>query len=379
MPKISFLIFCLIFCTVSFGVAAMAALIPSIAAHFGVSPDYAIRLTWLYMLPYGVVALFWAPLTRIIKIKKILLFATAGFFLSALLFSLSRSIHQAFIFRFLMGAFACSFVPLSLITVGKVIDAESKAKYVGTFFGLSYISTLVSVFLSGFIHWRIIYLIPAVSSLAIFALVLTHLHDFDFRKTSFKISYLETLKDKNASRFFLVIILGSMLYHSLQQRLGVYLSQTFSLTQVVISTIFTIATLAAIAFEFSGGFLSSRFGNLRVARIGFILMSVFTLGLIFTRQYRPLFFFIVLWGSGWALTHVGLSTHLTNFPDRILRDASSLNSSLRFSAGGLGAFLGGVLVTMAGFKFLFWLVAVSIFLLGFYLEKFLNGGKKSHG
>ncbi len=371
MPKLSFYIFCLMFFAVSFGVAATAALIPSIALYFGVTKEYALPLTWLYMLPYGVFALVWAPFTRVVKVRKILLFTTLGFFLASLFFSLSKSIEQAFVFRFLMGCFGCSFVPLVLITIGKVVSRKDKAKYIGIFFTLSYISTFISVSLSGFFATAplLLYLIPAFLSLAVFILVATHLHDFDFRVEKFKISYLDTLKDKQAVNFFIVIMLSSFLYHSLQQRLGIYLSESFSLGQIAISSIFAVATLSAIIFEFSGGFLSSRFGNVKISSFGFILMSIFVFFLIFIQKHQLIFFLITLWGCGWALTHVGLSSHLTQFPDRILRDASSLNSALRFSFGGLGAFLGGVLVSLAGFKVLFIIVGLSIFFLGFNLKR----------
>ena len=374
MSKSSFYIFCLMFFVVSFGVVATAALIPSIAVYFGVTKEVALPLTWLYMLPYGVFALVWVPFTRVIKVRRILIFTTLGFFLSSLFFSLSKSIEQAFVFRFLMGCFGCSFVPLVFITIGKVISQKDKAKYIGTFFALSYISTFISVSLSGFFARAplLLYLIPACLSLVVFILVVTHLHDFDFRVEKFKISYLDTLKDKQAINFFIVIMLGSSLYHSLQQNLGIYLSESFFLEQAAISSIFAVATLSAIIFELAGGFLSSRFGNIKVSGIGFILMSVFVISLIFIQNYQAIFFLVTLWGCGWALTHVSLSSHLTQFPDRILRDASGLNSALRFSFGGLGAFLGGVLVSVAGFRALFIIVGLSIFFLGINLKRVVH-------
>lgn len=379
MQKSSFVIFCLMFFAVSFGVAAMAALIPSIAFYFGVSKEAAMPLTWLYMLPYGAFALIWAPLTRVVKVKKILLFTTFAFFVASLAFSLSANLGQAFMFRFFMGCMGCSFVPLVLITVGKSVTAKQKAKYIGIFFALSYVSTFVSMLLSGFLHWRVVYLIPALLSLAVFFLVFNHLEDFDFRKARFKISYLETLKNKQALSFFIAIMLGSLIYHSLQQRLGLYLSNTYSLKQVMISSIFTVSTLSAIIFEFSGGILCSRFGNIKVSRLGFILMSIFALFLIFIKDYQKIFFLIIFWGSGWALTHVGLSSHLAHFPDKILRDSSSLNSSLRFAFGGLGAFLGGIMVSFLGFKAFFVIIALSVFLLGFYLNKIITVKKECYG
>lgn len=379
MPRTSFLIFCLMFFTVSFGVAAMAALIPSMASYFKISTEAALPLTWLYMLPYGVFALIWAPLTRVIKLKKILIWTTLGFCLASLAFSLSTNIRQALVFRFFMGCMGCSFVPLALITIGKAVPVNEKSRYIGIFFGISYVSTFISVFLSGFLPWRILYLIPALLALFVSALIVRYLDDFDFTKTRFKISYLDTLKNKQALSFFIVIMLGSFLYHSLQQRLGVYLSQTYSLTQVVISSIFAVAMLSAMIFEFGGGALCARFGNIKISRLGFILMSVFALFLIFVKDYQKVFFLIIFWGSGWALTHVGLSSHLAHFPDKILRDAASLNSSLRFSFGGLGAFLGGALVSVIGFKAFFIAIAVSVFFLGFYLNKIINGRKECYG
>lgn len=374
MPKVSFYIFCLMFFAISFGVSAIAALIPSLAIYFGIAKAQALPLTWLYMLPYGVFALIWAPFSRIFKVRKIFLVTTIGFFLSSLFFSLSKSIEQALVFRFLMGCFGCSFVPLVLITIGKVIPSKEKAKTIGVFFAFSYLSNLISVFLSGFFpdFPLRLYLIPSIVSLLVFILVLTRLEDFDFRVDKFKISYLDTLKDKKAVNFFIVVMLGSLLFHGLQQRLGIYLSESFSLSQMAISSVFTVSILAAIIFEFSGGFLSARFGNIKISSVGFILMSVFAFSLIFIGNYKLIFLTITLWGAGMALTHVGLASHLTLFPDRILRDASSLNSSLRFSFGGLGAFLGGLLVSIAGFKVLFITIGLSIFFLGLNLKRIIK-------
>jgi len=372
MPKLSFFIFCLMFFALSFGVAAMAALVPSVAVDFDVIPEQAIKLTWLYMLPYGLVALIWGPLSRGFKLRRLLLAVSSGFFLSSLGFSLSGTIKQAFLFRFLMGSFGCGFVPLAFITIGKSIKARDKSRYIGALFAVSYLSTFISVFLSGFLYWRFIYLVPAFLSLVVFILVLTCLHDFDFRSKAFKISYYRTFRDKKALRLFLVIMASSFFYHSLQQRLGLYLSEYFSLKQFIISLIFTVSTFSSIGAEFLGGFFASRFGNVRIARFGFFLMAGFCLLLFGINDYRFLFAAIFLWGSGWSLTHVGISTYLTGLKDSVLRDASSLNSALRFSFGGLGAFAGGLLATsIGGFHILFVIVAASVLMLGLFLGRIL--------
>ncbi|MFA7677416.1 MAG: MFS transporter [Candidatus Omnitrophota bacterium] len=372
MSKVSFSIFCLMFVALSFGVAAMAALVPSISSEFGAPPAKAISLTWLYMLPYGLGALLWPALTQKVKVKNLLIWASGGFCASAFLFSLSTSLNQAFVFRFLMGCFGCSFVPLALITIGKAVVVQKKGKYIGILFGLSYVSTLLSVFLSGFLSWRIIYLIPGVLSLGVIFLIARHLSDFDFRLPKFGFSYLSTLADKKALKFFAVIAIASFFYHGLQQRLGLYLSDSYNLPQMMISLIFTASILGATIFEFAGGFLSNRLGNIRISRYGFILMSIFSLSLIFIGNYKYLFFVVVFWGSGWGLTHVGLSSYLTHFPDKILRDSSGLNSSLRYAFGGMGALAGGIIAGLGGFNFLFAVVGACIFCLGVFLKKIIE-------
>ncbi|MBN3039702.1 MAG: MFS transporter, partial [Candidatus Omnitrophica bacterium] len=173
---------------------------------------------------------------------------------------------------------------------------------------------------------------------------------------------------------------SSFLYHSLQQRLGVYFSQIFSLKQLIISSIFTVSTFSSIAFEFLGGIFSSRFGFVKITRIGFFLMSIFSFSLVFVNDYKLLYALIALWGIGWALSHVGLSSRLTHFEDSIMRDASSLNSSLRFAFGGLGALAGGIFAyDLGSYKLLFFIVTLFIFMLGVFLNRIINEGEESYG
>jgi predicted MFS family arabinose efflux permease len=61
----------------------------------------------------------------------------------------------------------------------------------------------------------------------------------------------------------------------------------------------------------------------------------------------PLFLLPALmlaWGLGWTFNHAGVSTLLTDLPEKFLNEAASLNSSLRFVSGGLGVVLSGWLM-----------------------------------
>ena len=372
MSKRDFFLFCISFFTLSFGVAAMGALVPSISVYFGVDHSRAARLVWLYMLPYGICALVWSPLTRVMTVKKIFLFTMLGYSLATLGFSFSATLKQAYVFRFLMGCFGCSFVPLILITIGKTVNKGKKSKYIGILFALSYVSTCVSMFLSGLIPWRGLYLIPAILSFLIFLIMPLTLDEFDFRGERFKISYAATFRDRQAVHFFIVVVLVSFLYHSIQQWLGVYFKTQYGLQQVLISSILTVSTVSATGAEFLGGILATRLGNISIARIGFIVMAFFCGAVLFLRLYQLFFIAMIFWGGGWALTHVGLSSHLAHFPDGILRDTSSLNSSLRFFAGGIGVWIGGISISSLGFMTHFLVVGTLFFIIGFFLRKTLK-------
>ena len=176
------------FITLSFSVAATTALVPAIARYFKVNPISAGRLVWLYMLPYGLFALLWAPLTHKFRIHRLFAFSMGMFSLSSLGLSFASSIQMAFIFRFLMGVFASSFVPLGLIIIGKEVPAEKKPKYIGLLFSLSFFSSLTGVFLSGMLFWRIIYFIPAVLAGA-GAYLIVRLARLDYRVKNISISY----------------------------------------------------------------------------------------------------------------------------------------------------------------------------------------------
>jgi predicted MFS family arabinose efflux permease len=374
MDKKSFFILCGIFITLSFSVSATSALIPSIATYFGASKILAGKLVWIYMLPYGICALLWAPLSRRLSLKKIIVFNLFFFSLSSFLVSGASSLRVAFLGRLGMGVFGSSFIPLSLVIIGKEIKENLRPRYIGFLFSLSFSSSLCGVFLSGIVFWRIIYFFPAISSFILSLLSILFLENFSYKK-KFKISYLEAFKEKRVLKLFVVISLCSFFYHSIHQWLGVYLSR-LDFNQFLISSVFTVSSLVAIIGENIGGFFASRLGKIKVSSLGLLSMSIFLFFLIFIKKWL-VFILVIFWGLGWSFNHVGLSSILTSLPDEFLRESSSLNSSLRFFFGGLGSYLGGRSISFLGFKIHFLLVGIFIFLLSLNLKKFLliEGGR----
>ncbi|MFH1692258.1 MAG: MFS transporter [Candidatus Omnitrophota bacterium] len=344
MKKITFIILCLEGAVLSFNVAASAALIPSIALEFGLSQFIVAKIIWLYMLPYGVAALFYGPLVRLVDAKKVEMACMMFFAIANLSAALSGNIYILFISRFFMGLFGASVIPLGLILIARHIEDKKRGKFVGIFFSATFVASLLGLFLSGILYWRLIYLIPAIAGLLLFFVILFYLPSFRGDATGFKMHYASAFKDRKVLVVFSYIFLISLFYHGIQQWLGVYFSQRLLFGQFFISMLITLTSFSGIFGEVAGGYLADKMGRLKTMNFGIIFMILSVFALIFKMPVYISAVIMVIWGFGWTLNHAGLSTLLTDLPKKFLNEAASLNSSVRFISGGLGAALSGVLM-----------------------------------
>jgi len=344
MTTLTFLILCLEGAVLSFNVAAAAALVPSIAKDFALSQFLVGRIVWLYMLPYGISALLYGPLVRAFDAKRVELFCLFFFSCANLLAAFARDINILFVARILMGIFGASVIPLGLILIGKHIETQKRGEYVGLFFGATFVASLLGLFLSGIIPWRMIFLIPGIAGFILILVMSLFLPSFKKDATGFKVNYAVALKDRNVLIVFTYIFIVSLLYHGIQQWLGVYFSKGFALSQFSISMLITLTSLSGIFGEVIGGKFADLLGRIKAIDTGVILMALSAFLLMLHSPLLILALLMVIWGVGWTFNHAGLSTLLTDMPKEYLHEAASLNSSVRFISGGLGAALGGALM-----------------------------------
>ncbi|MCK9432156.1 MAG: MFS transporter [Candidatus Omnitrophica bacterium] len=344
MKKATFIILCLEGALLSFNVAASAALVPSIAADFVLSQFTVGKIIWLYMVPYGLAALFYGPLVRAIDARKVELVCIFLFSLANLMAGVASDIRVLFAARFLMGFFGASVIPLGIILIGRHIRKEERGRYIGLFFGATFVASLLGLLLSALISWRLIFLIPACFGFLLWVLMYFFLPSFKEDRGVFRFGYLEALKDKKTAGVFVYIFLASLAYHGVQQWLGVYFSTRMLLCQFYISILITITSFSGVFGELWGGRLADRLGRKRVADLGIIGMVICVLFFLLKMPMAAIIFLMVLWGLSWTFNHSGTATFLTDLPGEFLNEAASLNSGVRFISGGLGAVLGGLLM-----------------------------------
>ena len=100
--------------------------------------------------------------------------------------------------------------------------------------------------------------------------------------------------------------------------------------------------------------MADKIGRPRVVNLGIIAMVLCIFLLLLKLPLTLLGLVMIIWGLGWTFNHVGLATMLTDLPVEFLNEAASLNSGVRFIAGGPS--LGGALI-FALLAMLFLLVA----------------------
>jgi len=100
-------------------------------------------------------------------------------------------------------------------------------------------------------------------------------------------------------------------------------------------------------------------------------MSISIIMLPNAEKIIPLAIIMFTWGLGWTINHSGLSTYLTDMPKPYLQEVSSLNSSVRFLAGGLGAALGTILMQKS-FSLTFIAIGIILLLLSLSSKLMLN-------
>jgi len=344
VKRATFVILCLEGAILSFNVAACSALIPSISKEFGIAQFHAGPLIWLYMLAYGVFALFYGPLVRVFDAKKIELVCFLLFSFSNLLAAVSGNVITLFTARFLMGAFGASVIPLVLILIANHTETAGRGKLLGIFFSATFVASLLGLFLSGIISWRLIFLIPAILGFILLGCMYFYLPNFTPASKGPRINYLSVFKDKSAVAIFAYIFLISLFYHGVQQWLAVYFSSQFKFSQFLVSMLITLTSLSGIFGEVIGGYLSDKIGRLKTVNFGIMFMILAVFSLLIKMPVIILALVMIVWGLGWTFSHVSLSVMLTDLPKEFLNEAASLNSGVRFLSGGIGAVLGGIIM-----------------------------------
>lgn len=372
-----FLILCLAQITISFNLAAVAAVIPSISRELGFSDVEVARIIPYYLWSYGLGALLYAPLTRWFSVKHLLTASMIVFGATSLYCGLTRSLDGLLWANLINGCAAASVVPLGLLTIGKMVPQDLRGRAVGVFFTSSFISSLLGVVASGAIHWSFLFIIPAILAIITIINILINRVDDIARPEGRRIDYVKTMANGNVLRIFTVIFLMSLLYHGVYKWYGVYLDREYGLSQSAISSLILVTSFTGAFGQNVGGMLTDLKGRLFSVELGLIVLGFATMALTAHQAIVGVAIVLAFISMGWTVCHNGISTVLTDFPDEFRSELASLNSAIRFLSGGLGFYLSGFLIEVS-FSFNFFMIGLWMVLL-VPVTQMLLGNTKHRG
>lgn len=371
-PK-TFIIFliCLGNIAISFNTGAVAAAIPLIAADFQTTDFAVARIVPYYMIPYGLGALLYAPLTRFFAYRAILIAAMAVFAIFSLISGMSQSLTAIFAAQIAAGIAAASSTPLGLMMIGDFFEKNVRGRLVGTYFGCSFFAAVGGMIFMGTLHWRWLFLVPAILGALTAVCWIFFSNALVNQGHKGSIDYVKALAKPHIRNVFLLIFAMSFLYHGVHKWYGVFLTREYGLDKGTISLILVIAALAGLTGQQIGGYLSDKKGRLTASYVG---MGALAAGVVLLSVHFPIPLVVVIFALiaiGWTISHNSVSTVLTDFPDDDRPLIASLNSSVRFISGGLG-FSASKFFVAQSFSLTFLGIGVLILLLIFLIKNILN-------
>jgi predicted MFS family arabinose efflux permease len=363
--RVIFFLLCLQGALISFNISSIAGIIPAMSSAFGV-PAFTMGIIIVaYMVPYGIAALLYGPLSRVVNTKKVTLCCLCVFSLASFISGVAGSFKLLLSSRIIAGIAASAIIPLSLSLIGYLMPYEKRGKAVGIFFSVIFASSVTGVFLSGLLEWKWMFLVPAFGGVAVVLLALLFFPSIEREHRGFEVHYLTVLFKNEGRSVFAYIFLVAFIYSGIYSWLGVFFADKHGMNQWWISLSLTSLGLGGIVGELVGGVFADRKGRITTAACGLFLLFVTTVGLVYTTSFPVLALLLFLHGLAWTINHSALSTILTDFPSHVRAEATSLNSALRFISGGIGTAVTGFWVargfsiTFTAYACLFLLLALA--------------------
>lgn len=352
---------------ISFNVAAIAAAVPIISADLSLSDLLVAKIIPYYLIPYGLGALIYAPLTRYISYRWVYCVTMFLFALFCLICGFATHLDLLLIGRVGMGITASSAIPLGLILIGEFFDKEIRGRLVGVFFSCAFIASIAGLIVMGTMNWRWMFYFPSIMGVGIAVIVLIYPSELLNKRHVGHINYLRALTQPNISKVFAYIFAISFLYHGVHKWYGIYLSQVYGFDKLTISLIIIGTVVGGMFGQLFGGILTDKKGRFIACTTGIVGLSL-AICLLFG-QYSKLILGIILLMISvfWTVGHNGISTVLTDFSSEDRPIIASLNSSVRFISGGLGFYVSSFFVEKS-FSITFLSIGICLIILAPFLK-----------
>ncbi|MDO8675185.1 MAG: MFS transporter [Candidatus Omnitrophota bacterium] len=338
--------FCCTNVLVSFNISALTAVIPAVSRSLNVPMGDAAGIIPFYIIPYGVCALFYAPLAVRFSIKNLMIAAVALCGFGNWMCLWTDSLNMILLGRVIAGIGAAAVTPLAIMTLGKIFEKDIRGRVLGLFFSSSFFGALLGLVLSAFADWHWLFAVPALLGFVlVFGLWFCPEEGME-ANTGVKVNYGDAFRLAGLRRILIFIFFMSLFFHGVCKWYGVYLDKVYNYDQLTISSLIILTAIASVAGQLIGGVVTDKYGRVNSCYIGIAILGLSTMALYGHYSLAFLALVLSMISVGWTIAHNGISTVLTDLSDMYRPELAALNSSVRFFSGGLGFYLSGNFIQM---------------------------------
>jgi predicted MFS family arabinose efflux permease len=334
----------------------LGPLIPELSRDLNSSPLLIGSTISAYLIPYGVMSLFYGIFSDYFGRKRIVLFALLSFSVLSVASGFVQNGLQLVILRALTGATASGFVPLSLILIGVLFPYERLGGAMSLIFasmagGMAFGST-IGVILSPIIGWRILFLISGLVALFLYQRLSVYGVELDFNSNAVSIksfpwastlaSYRDLLLSKRGIRTYSYVFLNGIFHSGVFTWLSVYFSEVYGIGAYGIGLALLGYGLPGFFFAPVIGKMADKYGKHIFIPLGFSIAAFSSLVLAIQPPIVISVIAVTALSLGYDMSQPLLAAIVTNLRGNESRGkAMGLNVFILFIGFGLGSYLFG--------------------------------------
>lgn len=359
----------------------IAPLIPKLAVLFHTSEQQVGNIVPAYLIPYGIITLFYGLLADRIGPKIIILVSLLSFSVLTALTALSTSVEEFLIWRILTGIGASGVIPISLALMGQMFPFEQRGRPLGWLFGAmaggSALGSTVGVMLEPFIAWQGLFISISIAALLLFFLLWKSFRSLQLPKPAATLSiqkvltgYLNLIQQSRGLRTYAYVFLNGLFHAGVFTWLGIYFQEQFDLNEWEIG--FAILGYGLPGFILGPiiGKLADKQGRRWLIPLGLLISALSALSLAINPPLLFAALAVTTLSLGYDLTQPLLAGIVTDVGKKQPSQAMGLNVFMLFIGFGVGSFLfgqaihlglGTTLIIFSLFEGVLTLAAVALF------------------
>lgn len=349
-----------------------------LANAFTVTMIEAAQTISFFAIAYGLLQVFYGPLSDRIGKTRVIVLATAGCALANLLVLLAPSMPTVLMLRALSGAFAAGIVPISMAYIGDTVPYDRRQPALARLMTATLTGMICGQWLGGVlgeaIHWRAPFaVLTTVFVIALAAQWRAGLlratpsaspHGDGSPRASFFTQVSGIVAQPWARIVLVLVFLEGMAAFSLYAMVPTHLHQRFGLSMTVAGGMLALLGAGGMLYTFSASRLIKRLGEAGMARLGGCLLGVSFLLLGIETWAWLAAPACLIGGLGLYMLHNTLQTNATQLSQAYRGTAVSMFASCLFIGQSFGVSAAAAMVGAGQARGLFIACAIVAVALG---------------